>query len=131
MGTERAPALDTGRLQELDRLGERAVALVDRAIDNFVAGLPQVLGDLAAAADRNDVDELRTAAHRLRGSALNLGASRVAEVTLVLELLGEGSGTTDVNGLLHELGEASAAAAVALRDYQGPGRRVAACSRPR
>ncbi len=124
MECEHAPALDVGRLHELDRLGERAVALVDRAIDNFVAGLPQVLVALEDALGRDDVEELRTTAHRLRGSALNLGAARVAEVTLALELLDDRPDTTGLHGLLHNLGEAAAAAAVALRDYQELGRRV-------
>jgi HPt (histidine-containing phosphotransfer) domain-containing protein len=115
---ERSPALDAERLRELDRLGERAVALVDRAIDNFVAGLPQVLVDLEDAIGRGDADELRTTAHRLRGSALNLGARRVADVTLEMELLDEAAGAPRAHGLLHDLGEAAAAAATALRDYQ-------------
>jgi len=112
------PTLDPSRLRELEALGPRAVALVDRAIDNLVIALPRVLRDLEEAFERHDTDEVRTAAHRLRGSALNLGVGRVAEIALGLELMADRTETADVPRLLEELSVAGADAETALRQYQ-------------
>ncbi len=112
------PTLDATRLQELEALGPRAVALVDRAIDNLVTALPRILRDLEEAFERHDTDEVGTAAHRLRGSALNLGLGRVAEIALSLELRADRTETADVPRLLEELSVAGAEAETALRQYQ-------------
>ena len=111
------PALDTTRLEELDALGERAMLLVDRAVDNFVRGLPETVSVLREAAVRGDQDELRATAHRFRGSALNLGAARVAEVALAVELW-EDDTLTGVLPLLDVLEHEGADATAALREYQ-------------
>lgn len=111
-------ALDPSRLEELDSLGERAMLLVDRAVDNFVRGFPETLAELHEAVARGDREELRATAHRLRGSALNLGALRVAEVGLVVELWDRPT-LAGVPELLDQLSEAGDEAAAALREYQG------------
>ncbi|MDX6323751.1 MAG: hypothetical protein QOK15_105 [Nocardioidaceae bacterium] len=115
--SDAAPALVPSRLEELDSLGERAMLLVDRAIDNFVRGFPETLAELRDAVARGDLDEVRTSAHRLRGSALNLGAARVAEVGLRIELWEESS-PTGVPELLGHLEHAGDEAAAALRQFQ-------------
>jgi HPt (histidine-containing phosphotransfer) domain-containing protein len=119
------PALDAERLEELEALGERAVALVDRAIDNFAKGLPETLDELHDAAARDDLEQVRALAHRLRGSALNLGATRVAEVGLAIELWEESS-PDDVPTLLEQLRDAGAEAEDALRAHQALRPRAAA-----
>ena len=84
-----APAnavLDPSRIEELLDMGEGAEVLVHRAVDNFVSRVPETRGRACRAAiAREDGEELRALAHRLKGSALNLGASRVAQVSLALE----------------------------------------------
>jgi HPt (histidine-containing phosphotransfer) domain-containing protein len=109
--------LDVTRLQELEALGERAVVLVDRAIDNFVRGFSPALGDIREAAARGELEDVRARAHRLRGSALNLGLHELAEVGLAIELW-EGSTSTCLPELVERLRRAGAAATTALRDYQ-------------
>jgi signal transduction histidine kinase/CheY-like chemotaxis protein len=112
------PPVDLGRLQELLSLGESAVPLVDRAIANFVNHLPQHLEDLHDAVMTGDGLRLRDLAHRLRGSALNLGATRVAAATWELESHGDADTPEQAGPALHELREAAAEAVVVLSDYR-------------
>lgn len=114
---DQAPDLDPGRLEELDALGERAILLVDRAVDNFVRGFPGTVLELRHALALRETDELRATAHRLRGSALNLGALRVAQIALAIELC-EDAGLAGAPRMLDRLSEAGDAAADALREYQ-------------
>jgi HPt (histidine-containing phosphotransfer) domain-containing protein len=81
--------LDVGRLTELDGMGERAVALVDRAVRNFVDGFPTILESLRTAVRSADADAVRHLSHKLRGSALTLGVMRVAGVAQELEDLAD------------------------------------------
>lgn len=117
------PTLDTARLEELAEMGAAAVPLIQRAIDNFVASSSDHLDALGAALAAGDATNLRSAAHRLKGSAANLGASRVAELALSLELLAEdgldASGRPHaVSVLLEELSAELDQALVVLADYR-------------
>lgn len=98
-------------------MGEGAEVLVHRAVDNFVSRVPETVAELRAAADRADGDELRALAHRLKGSALNLGASQVARVSLALEECGREDGV-DAASLLAELEDALGNASAALEGYR-------------
>ena len=84
-----AELLDVSRLTELDGMGERAVALVDRAVRNFVDGLSATLDALRTAVRTADAAEVRHLAHKLRGSALTLGVMRVAGIAQELEDLAD------------------------------------------
>jgi len=65
-----------------------------------------------------DAAALRTLAHRLKGSAANLGARRVAEVALGLEHLGDSHCLDGAAELVDLLAAALAEAAVELADYR-------------
>jgi CheY-like chemotaxis protein len=91
--------LDLGRLTELDGMGERAVALVDRAVRNFVDGFPTTLESLRTAVRAGDAAAVRHLSHKLRGSALTLGVMRVAGVAQELEDLAD-LGTVEGGELL-------------------------------
>ena len=69
-------------------MGEDALPLIQRAIDNFVSGADEQLDALRATLAAGDAATLRAAAHRLKGSALNLGANRVARLALAVEEAG-------------------------------------------
>ena len=118
MRPEPADALDESRLDELAEMGERAVALVKRAIGNFITRLPDTLGEIAEALEDKDWETLRALVHRFRGSALNLGVVIVSEIALELELLEDDEMPGSAEGLLAELQEASAQAVVALQGYE-------------
>ncbi len=117
VGTSADPVpelIDLGRLTELDGMGERAVALVDRAVQNFVAGLPATLDSLRSSVRSSDVAEVRHLAHKLRGSALTLGAMRVAAVAERLEDLADDGTVDGAELLVDRLGAAGSEACDAL-----------------
>ena len=110
--------LDPSRIEELLEMGEGAQVLVDRAVDNFVSRVPDTVSGLQEAIARQDGEELRALAHRLKGSALNLGAARVAEVSLALEESGREGCTDRAPALLVELEAALGEASAALVSYR-------------
>ena len=79
--------------------------------------VPETVSELQAAVDREDGEELRALAHRLKGSALNLGAARVAQVSLALEESGR-EDCADATPLLIELATALGEASAALESYR-------------
>jgi CheY-like chemotaxis protein len=109
--------LDSARLDVVLALGARAVPLVERAIGNFVSNVPGVLEQLRTAAADGDAASLRQVAHSFRGSALNLGAARVAEALLRIELLADEGDVADAVPLVEQLPAVLAEASAALRDY--------------
>jgi PAS domain S-box-containing protein len=111
------PLLDPSRIEELLEMGEGTAVLVKRAVDNFVSRTPETLAELHAAVVACDAEALRAGAHKLKGSALNLGALRVAEVSLALEELGREGSPADGSPLLEDLEESLHDAAVALQPY--------------
>ena len=116
-----APAgatLDTERLDELAEMGVAAVPLIQRAIDNFVGGAVESLDTLRRAFAHADTQLLRSAAHRLKGSAANLGAVRVAQLAFELEQLADGGELDGADVLLAELAGDLEAAAASLADYR-------------
>jgi HPt (histidine-containing phosphotransfer) domain-containing protein len=126
VGSTLARALDESRLDELTEMGGRAVALVNRAIDNFVHRMPTTLDEIEQALAAEDWQTFRSLVHRFRGSALNLGASTVGEIALELELLEDDELSPRGAQLLGQLQAASAEAVVALQDYQARRTRASA-----
>jgi CheY-like chemotaxis protein len=110
--------LDPARIDELLALGERAVPLVERAIGNFVANLPDTIVELEKAVADGDGPALRATAHKLKGSALNLGAKEVADVSRRLEELGDQDETQLAGPVLDELRAAGPRACAALDAYR-------------
>ena len=110
--------IDTGRIAELLGMGEGAEVLVHRAVDNFVSRTPATVADLEHAVASDDAEQLAALAHRLKGSALNLGAARVAEVSLALEESGRAGCAVDAAPLLVELQAALGEAGAALESYR-------------
>ena len=93
------PGLDTERLDELRDLDPGDTTYLDRAIANFDRSsreAPEAFRQLIAS---GDADQLRARAHRLLGSALNLGAVVAVEPLRALEDHGE-TGTTEGAHLL-------------------------------
>ena len=110
--------LDTGRLDELAEMGAAALPLIQRAIDNFVGGADDHLDALRQALAGMDATAVRSAAHRLKGSAANLGAVRVAELALELEQRAEDGDLDDAAGLVDSIALALEAVVAALAGYR-------------
>jgi two-component system, sensor histidine kinase and response regulator len=59
--------------------------IVDQLVDLFVSSTPPLLEELRAAHECDDRDELRRAAHKLKGSCQNIGATFMATLCRSLE----------------------------------------------
>jgi HPt (histidine-containing phosphotransfer) domain-containing protein len=70
--------------------------IVEQLVDLFVDSTPPLLGDLRGAAERDDPEGVRRAAHKLKGSCQNIGASRLAVLAAAAET---GEARPDVDGL--------------------------------
>jgi HPt (histidine-containing phosphotransfer) domain-containing protein len=60
-------------------------ALVARLLTSFATGTPVAVEELAEAVERGDVPEVQARAHRLKGSAGNLGAVTLADLFAQVE----------------------------------------------
>jgi PAS domain S-box-containing protein len=111
-------ALDRDRLDMLRELDPSHTTYLDNAIGNFVARVPEAVDALRTAISARDHAALTQAAHRTKGSALNLGLSSVGHLAHELEMLGDSGSTAGAPALLAELEEALAQAVAAIRSYQ-------------
>ena len=59
--------------------------IVDQLVDLFLQSTPPLLDELHAALDGDDGKELRRAAHKLKGSCQNVGATFMATLCKSLE----------------------------------------------
>ena len=84
--------------------------IVDQLVDLFVQSTPPLLGELRAALDEGDRDELRRVAHKLKGSCQNIGATFMATLCRSLETADEG-----LDGMLDALDGAFAPTEAAIR----------------
>ena len=86
--------VDLERMRMLDSMRRDGTSLFERASANFTANAPDQLGEIRAAVDAADATALVATAHKLKGSAANLGLPLVGEAAFALENLGD-TGTTD------------------------------------
>lgn len=70
-----------------DQLGGWEV--VDELIDEYLKGAWDTMDDIDAAIQEGDAEALRSAAHSLKGSSLQMNVDGVAELCLELEERGE------------------------------------------
>ncbi len=107
--------LDIGRLDELRTMDTDNPAYLARVLDRFEAGAPGTIELLKAA---NTPDDLRFAAHRLLGSASNIGVVRVAAIARELELLAESGTTLGAGPIIDALADALDEGRAALISYR-------------
>jgi CheY-like chemotaxis protein/HPt (histidine-containing phosphotransfer) domain-containing protein len=100
------PPLDLERLDMLRDLAPGNTSYLDRAIGNFDATSPEHLAAVRQAVVARDPAALLQAAHRLSGSAANLGVLEVAAAARGLEVLADGGSTDGAEELLEPLGPA-------------------------
>jgi HPt (histidine-containing phosphotransfer) domain-containing protein len=58
---------------------------LQRVIDLYLSSTPGVIDDLQRAAEDDDAEALRKAAHSLKSSSANLGATELADACRALE----------------------------------------------
>ena len=76
------PVLDESMLSELQRLGPDVVAEI---FDLFVGDVPNRLVTLQRAIEERSLDAILREAHGLKGSALGVGATRLAHLCAAIE----------------------------------------------
>lgn len=91
---------------------------LDRAIGNFVARVPESVEAIRSAITSHDAGALTQAAHRLKGSALNLGLAAVGHLAYELEMLGDTGTTAGATGLVDALEESLSEAVTEVLGYQ-------------
>ena len=94
------PVLD--RDVALSRVGGD-LELLKEIADLFLAEYPKVLEQLRAAACSGDPLALERAAHGLKGSVANFGASGAVEAARILEAMGRAQKLDEVAHVIHTL----------------------------
>ena len=107
--------LDQGRVQLLAELVKDGTSFFERTATSFLARVEDQLTAIRVAVADEDAQELRAAAHQLKGSALNLGLPRVAQAAARLEELGDAGHTSGAGPLVEQTATEVAVAAAALR----------------
>jgi two-component system sensor histidine kinase/response regulator len=114
-----ASPLDRQRLEQLRELGSMTGGdLMAQMVNLFIRDTPASLAAVVNAVLAESPDELKQAAHALRGAAATIGAHRVASVCLALEV---GAGLLEPireTELVQQLGDEVSLATAALHDYQ-------------
>ena len=117
-----APLLDQDRLAVLRGLGPPdGGGLLPRLVETFLAGAPATLAALRAAAT-GDAPALTEGAHRLKGAAANLGATRLAGICAELEAMGRDVPEAGIGEALDRLERAMEATCGVLQESVAPGR---------
>ncbi|MFZ5846234.1 MAG: response regulator [Actinomycetota bacterium] len=116
--------LDHDRLDMLRDLDPGNTAYLDKAIGNFVARVPESVHAIRASIATQDAEALTHSAHRLKGSALNLGLPTVGHLAHELEMLGDSGSTTGAAAQLEALEQALSHAVAEMLAYQQDYQRV-------
>jgi signal transduction histidine kinase/CheY-like chemotaxis protein/HPt (histidine-containing phosphotransfer) domain-containing protein len=103
-----APVIDPARVGELMQMsGGNQQELLAHLIDLYLKDFPQQLRTMEESAGRGDLLALRKAAHKLKGTSLNLGVTLVASTCKEMESRA-GEGNLDAaKALLQELEQRS------------------------
>lgn len=97
--TQDLPILDYKHLSALDELSDPNDSLINELSKIFSSTTPNLLSELKNAVERDDQESIRRLAHRLKGSAANLGARRMAAQCAELERQSQNS-KSELNLLL-------------------------------
>ena len=111
-----ASVLARDRLEELLDLDPGDPTMLLRFIDRFGDNARRTLGSMREAQRSADAEALGRAAHGLKGSAANLGATQLAEVCKQVEYLGDDGVVAD-DEALDGVDRALAEAVVALEAF--------------
>ena len=92
----------TNKEELLERFAEHPDLLGELAAI-FLEDGPVRLAAICAGVQRRDAGALETAAHALRGSAANFGATQAVDAALKLELMGQGGNLAGADEALADL----------------------------
>ncbi len=110
--------LDLDRVEMLDEMIKDGLSLFQRSSANFVANASDHLSAIGGALESEDPGQLMQSAHKLKGSALNLGLQRVGAVACTLEEHGETGTLVESRAAFERLKTEVQAAVAALQQQR-------------
>lgn len=113
------PVNRAGLRDMADQLGGWEV--IDDLIDEYLKGAHGSLQQMEEAVDAGDAEALRSAAHGLKGSSLQMNVDGVADLCLQLEEAGEAGDLEEAEVMVDETREALEEAERVLREMQEEG----------
>ena len=73
--------LDTTSIQRLLKIGEQTdPGFLQQVLEMFMKQAPENIGEISNFLDRGDFTGMWKTAHKLKGTSLNIGAARMAEI---------------------------------------------------
>jgi HPt (histidine-containing phosphotransfer) domain-containing protein len=110
--------VDVERLDTLRDLDPGDTSYLDRAIANFQRNSAEAVASMRELAAAGDAAGLQAAAHKIAGSALNLGVEHGGKAARELELAVEAGGLDDAGPLLDRVDELFTEGRRLLAEYQ-------------
>jgi HPt (histidine-containing phosphotransfer) domain-containing protein len=99
-----SPALDSVVTESLRSLAQATdPSILVEIYQSFISGAAEYLAALRQASEAGAADDLRKAAHTLKGASANVGAKLMAATALQLELAGNAGSVAGANKLLDRL----------------------------
>ncbi|MBF0620429.1 MAG: Hpt domain-containing protein [Magnetococcales bacterium] len=104
--SEQSPILDQDRLTELlEEVGDEETLAAIFSL--FLAKLAERVSEIKKALTDQNAEALQTTAHTLKGACQNIGATRMAEGCLSLEMAGRNSSIPSHPNLMEQLSNES------------------------
>jgi DNA-binding response OmpR family regulator len=134
-------SLDKHRLAELRDLTGGDLALLSELIDLYLTTTPEMIGEMRRSSEDGDPIALAAAAHKLKGTSGQMGASNLHEICATIETLASAGALEGVDSLLPDVSLAFEnsvrdlrSLAIALQNGEdlpdtGPGGKTGAASR--
>ncbi|MCH7599181.1 MAG: Hpt domain-containing protein [Myxococcales bacterium] len=107
--------LSRDTLDRIRSIGKQGPDLLERVIGSFLSSSPELLVAIRDAATSEDAPSLVAAAHSLKSSSGNVGASRLSELCAAAEAAGKRGAPGEVVELIGPLETAFSQASDALR----------------
>ncbi|HNY10672.1 MAG TPA: ATP-binding protein [Candidatus Wallbacteria bacterium] len=73
--------------------------LIETAVKSFIETFPEYVSDIKKAIENKSADELKKSAHKQKGTALNAGADKIADILFTLEKIGSSKDISDAGNL--------------------------------
>ena len=112
-----APLLDETVIAGLQDLVEADPTLIDDLLETFEEQAPQLLAQIREGLATTDAELVRRAAHTLKGSSANLGASTLADLASQVERVGKDGLAADPSALVDQIEALLPRVGAALREW--------------
>jgi HPt (histidine-containing phosphotransfer) domain-containing protein len=109
------PVIDPHAIEELRALNPEDPGFLRELVDLFVQDVPDRLAEIAQSLATKDAVLLTRAAHTIKGSCSNFGASKLQEISHTMELQGKAGAFADAAVSLVTLRAEFATVATALK----------------